>query len=106
VHRLDNRSYAFIISTNLQSNDSLPSRRQKDLAQKDLSKELPPFETHFVLPQREAKPLESSAREDDRIQIVRGEFAQASWHIAAKIDHFAVRPFPARLLLPSHTPTG
>src|SRR5437773_984016 len=95
--------YSFIISTDLKGDNPLPACGKKDFARKNLNKELPAFETDLILRQRESKPLKSGAGEHDRIPIVLREFAQASWHIAAKIDDLEVRTFAGKLMFPSHT---
>src|SRR6266403_1354918 len=47
VYRLEKRFCALIISTNLESNDSLTTPWNKNFAGKNLKKELPAFEADF-----------------------------------------------------------
>src|SRR5438067_68614 len=102
VHRLDNRSYAFIISTNLKRDDPLPACGKKNFARKNFNKELPALEVDLGSRRREAKPLKAGAREHNCIPIARREFAQACRHIAAKLDNGQARVFPGKLMFPSH----
>ena len=61
VYRLEKRFCALIISTNLESNDSLTTRWKKNFAGKNLKKELPTFAADFGSGWRKAQTLQSRA---------------------------------------------
>ena len=61
VYRLEKRFCALIISTNLESNDSLTTRGKKNFEWKNLKKELSTLETDFGSGWRKAQTLQSRA---------------------------------------------
>ena len=61
VHGLEKRFCALIISTNLESNDSLTTRWNKNFARKNIKKELPSFAVDFGAGWRKTQTLQSRA---------------------------------------------
>src|SRR4029077_13433285 len=100
------RLHGFIISTNLKRNDSLTTRRQKNVGWKDFSGQLSALEDQLVMSGRQAEPCKPCASQHDGVPIVIGQFAQSRWNVSTKVDEFEICPLPQQLAFPSHTACG
>src|ERR1700730_534116 len=102
VDWIDNLSRSFIIPANLERNDSLPSRRQKNFARKNRHEKFAALEVDFVSRQRKTQPLQPSPGKHDRIPIILGELAQTRRDVPAEIDSLYPRVLPVDLMFSSH----
>src|SRR5205823_13266982 len=80
--------------------DALTASRHKIFQRQYFGKKL--LALKFKFRRRESKPLETGARQNNRVPIAFDKFAQTSWHISAHSYDADGRATPARLPLAPH----
>src|SRR5213082_3553610 len=85
----------------LQGDDPLTASRYEIFLRQYFGKKL--LALKFKLRRHESKPLETGARQNNRVPIAFDKFAQTSWHISAQSYDVRRGVTPARLPLASHT---